>query len=223
MANQLHLINVNAKATAYGLGVTVAALDALVTQYSQSNPTPQGLNTFWQESNALVASASRTAMLEIDVCIRALERSLSVSERAFYFSHRNDDSTLEIAHAAIGAFLEQSRIAFVQRLRGIVAARAFGMRTQLGEPLIMDRAGRRRQFSEFAYLTVRQVLMNWLNNTKIAAMQAAGQTHFWVDDSEATVTAVYAVDKYPELVDELFHPRAPRIVGGPYVSTQSKL
>ncbi len=223
MANQLRLINSNAKSMAYGLGVTVGALEGLVTQYSQANPTAQGLNTFWQESEALVGQAHTTAMQDLDAAIRTLEQSLSVSERSFYFSHRNDDEMLRSAHEAIGAFLAQSRNAFVQRLRGIVAARAYGMSTKRVDPLIMDRAGRRRRFDEFAYLTVRQILMNWLNNTRIAYCNAAGYLQFWVQDDEAEVIAVYNVSHYPELVDELFHPRAQRIVGGANVPPESSL
>lgn len=226
MANvphQLHLINAHAKGAAFSLGVTVSALEALVGQYAQSNPTVQGLNIFWQESTALIGASQVTAMQDLDAAIRALEQSLSVSERAFYFSHSHDDTVLRSAHASIGAFLEQSRLAFVQRLRGLVAARAFGMRATRVDPLIMDRAGRRRQFSEFAYLTMRQILMNWLNNTKIAAVQDGGYDRFWVQDNEVEVVAVYDVVRYPELVDELFHPRAQRIVGGPYVPSESGL
>lgn len=220
MANALSTIESYAQSIARSLDILVYSLEGLFEVTVRDNPSLLGLRTFMVTSQSLSDEALDTVVLKLHEAIDVLKRSLSTSELDHFDSAFDIELFDGVAYDAFGAFFAQARTAYAKRLREFIMARASGTDTFNAEPKIMTRNGRRWNFSDFAYVASRGLLMDWYNGVKISHLSDQGIEQFTVFTTEPDAEyGPYKVSDYPELAPELFHPRAPRLVGGAYVST----
>ncbi len=222
MANPISIIDAQTADIAKSLDMVVAGFEGLFEKMARDNPTSQGLGQYWIMTTQMVAEATQVIILKINAAKSELITSLSVPEQFYLVQQHDSDYSDQTAYSAIGSFLDQSRVAFAKRLRNIIAAHAFGkiVGTSKVDVWIMDRSGRRWNFSEFAYLTTRQILIDWYNQVKIAYMVSVGYTEFKLDTIDPNfVDNVYQIADYPELAQSLFHPRTTKLVGSPNVQS----
>jgi hypothetical protein len=157
---------------------------------------------------------------KIDVTHNELEASLSDLERNYLAEHQSDVETSQDATDAFWGAFTQVRAAYAKRFRDIIAARAFGTDTFKADPKVMTRAGHRWNFTDYTYLTARKMLIDWYNTVKIGYIASVGMDKFMLDTEDPEFAdKVYDVEQYPDLVEELFHPRTTKLVGGAYVSS----
>lgn len=220
MRNPIEIIDRNAEAIARSLDIMVYSLEGLYEKAVRESPTTPGLAQFWANASLVSDQSVAMAMNMVAEAARELYASLSDSERVHYDTHTDSANEAEVAYESIGAFFAQAKVSYARRLREIVTARAFNTDTYTADPRIMTRTGRRWNFSEYAYLTVRQLLVDWYNNAKVSYMAASGFKQFTLlTDNPELIDSVYDVADYPQIAADLFHPRTTKLVGEPYVST----
>lgn len=220
MHNPIEIIDTNAAIIARSLDVMVYSLEGLYEKMARDNPTMHGVSEFWLLASKVADQAVANTLNQMSVAHESLYASLSDSERSHFDEQSDYANDVEIAQGAFGAFFTQAKIAYANRLRAIVAARAFNMDTYNADPKIMTRNGRRWNFSDYAYLTARQLMVDWYNGIKIDYLSNIGATEFTLltDDPEL-IYATYKVEDYPHIAADLFHPRTSKLVGSAYVST----
>ncbi|WEU67483.1 hypothetical protein [Xanthomonas phage JGB6] len=204
------------------LDIMVYSLGGLYEKIARDNPTPQGIREFLVYTRQISDQSVANAISGLRSGIEALRATLDESQalQRVRLIHSDDDSEelLGVAQEAFGAFFAQARVFYAKRLREIVSARAFGYDTYSQDPRIMVRNGASWNFSEYAYLTARQYLVSWYNETKIQDFAERGVEEFTLltDDPEL-IHSVYRVEDYPQYAEKLFHPRTTKLVGSEYV------
>lgn len=219
MHNPVHIIDEYAAKITRSLDIVVYSLEGLYEKTARDNPTNRGLGEFWLMSNAIIANGLTTAMNELTEAADALYASLSDSERAHYEAQHDSVFDHGVAYESFGALFTQAKLTYAKRLREVISARAFGIDTYNPNPKIMTRAGHQWNFSDYAYLNSRQLLVDWYNNAKIEYLSAIGAEEFglFTNDPELMYTS-YKVADYPEIAAKLFHPRTTKLVGDEYVA-----
>lgn len=225
MSNPIEIIDDNALSLARSLDIMVYSLDGLFEQTVRDNPNYLGLTQFWSQASEVsmenmsrVGDRLRDAMYE-------LRASLSDSERVRELD-RDDDIEVMLgeAYEAFGAFFAQAKLFYAKRLRQIVAAKAVGYDAYSDDPKIMLRNGQQWNFSDFAFLQTRQHLVNYYNDTKIRLYAEDGvEAYTLLTDDPELMYEVHRVEDYPDEAATMFHPRTTKLVGAPYVSTESEM
>ena len=225
MSNPIEIIDENALSLARSLDIMVYSLDGLFERTVRDNPTMLGVADFWARASDVslenmnrVSDRLRDAMLE-------LRASLSDSERVRELERDDDiDAVRGEAYEAFGAFFAQAKLAYAKRLRQIVAAKAMGYDAYSADPKIMLRNGQQWNFSDFAFLQTRQFLVNYYNDTKIRLYAEDGvEAYTLITDDPDLMYEVHRVEDYPDEAPTMFHPRTTKLVGAPYVSTESEM
>lgn len=220
MDKAIDVIDQTALEIARSLDIVVYAVDGLFEKYVRENPTTQGLGQFYRAAGQIMVQALDTTMTKMTAAYTSLERTLSASERIQF--EALDDSELRYGEAREsfwGAF-QQVRAQYVKRMREIIAAHAFGTDTFNANPKVMSRNGRRWNFSDYAYLTARRILIDRYNEAKISYIVSIGATGFYMDtNNEELAKQVFSVSNYPDIAAEFFHPRTSNLVGDAHVTT----
>lgn len=220
MHKPIHTIEAVAQEITRSLDIIVYAIDGLYEKTVRENLTPRGIGEFYRAAGSLMVTTLQAVLVKLSNGRTALEASLSDSERTFLNAYADSELQHHDAHEALWGVFQQVRATYMKRLREVAAARAFGTDTFNPEPRVMTRNGRRWNFSDYAYLTVRGMLVNWYNEAKIGYIASINGTEFVLDTEDPTLLdMVYKVEDYPVLSDVLFHPRTSKLVGGIYVST----
>lgn len=219
MANPLEIIDRHTAEITRSLDIVVYALEGLYEMTVRDQPNIRGLQNFWMQASDIVTRSTLNTANLLSDAEEELAASLSTPERVHAESLASDTFDVEIEYSAIGAFLEQAKVAFARRVREVIAAKVYGMDTYNADPHIMTRNGRRWNFTDYAYLMIRQILVNWYNEVKIDYLASQGVEEFTLltEDPDLFYTT-YRVDEYPNIAPELFHPRTTKLVGGANVS-----
>jgi hypothetical protein len=213
-------IETAAQSIARSLEIVVLAMDGLFETVLRDKPTVQGLRQFFAAAESVMQQSLDNVVTKLEVTYDELETSLSDSERNYLAEHDSHVETSQDASDAFWGAFTQVRAAYAKRFRDIIAARSFGTDTYKADPKVMTRAGHRWNFTDYTYLTARKMLVDWYNTVKIGYIASLGMDKFMLDsDDPEYADKVYDVDQYPDLVEELFHPRTSKLVGGAYVST----
>lgn len=225
MSNPIEIIDENALSLARSLDIMVYSLDGLFERAVRENPTYPGIAEFWSQASEVsldnmnrVSDRLRDAMFE-------LKASLSDSERDRVSDSYDDiDAMLGEAYEAFGAFFAQAKLFYAKRLRQIVAAKAVGYDAYSDDPKIMLRNGQQWNFSDFAFLQTRQLLVNYYNDTKIRLFaEDSVEAYTLITDDPDLMYEVHRVEDYPDEAASMFHPRTTKLVGAPYVSTEPEM
>lgn len=223
--NPIEIINQHSDAIARSLDIMVYSLEGLFEKTVRENPTMGGIREFWARASDVSAESIELAVNKLTAGIDDL-RDAVVDSKHVRVSYDDDDSAEYIgeAYEAFGAFFAQAKVFYAKRLRAVVVSKSVGFDSYSADPKIMLRNGQQWNFSQFAYLTTRQLLIDWHNNIKINSYAAAGVEEYSLltDDPELTY-AVFRVDEYADQSAQLFHPRTTKLVGAPYVSTESEV
>lgn len=193
------------------LEVAVYAMEGVADRHAQ-DLTPNGLRAYWAESGVLVDDTAALATQRMIEGRTDLEASLSDSERAFLDATDARDVFIQSAQESFGALLAHIRVTFAKRLREQIMVHVF----QGIKPTVMARDGRRLVFTDMLYLTTRQMLVEWYNQVKMGYIVSLGVKEFTLDPDDGVV---YKVSDYPDMSQDVFHPRTSTLVGGPNVST----
>lgn len=225
MSNPIEIIDENALALSRSLDIMVYSLDGLFEQTVREDLSYPGVAKFWSQASEVsvdnmnrVSDRLRDAMFE-------LRASLSDSELLRVRESDDDiESMLGEAYEAFGAFFAQAKLFYAKRLRQIVAAKAVGYDAYTPDPKIMLRNGHQWNFSDFAFLQTRQLLVNYYNDTKIRLFAEDGvEAYTLITDDPDLMYEVYQVEDYPDDAATMFHPRTTKLVGAPYVSTEPEM
>lgn len=223
--NPIEIIDRHSEAIARSLDIVVYSLDGLYEKTVRDNPSMQGIYQFLTLAGQVTNESVQRAVDQLQSATIELGSAVIDSKhvREQDLDADSDDTHGE-AYEAFGAFFTQAKLFYAKRLREVVVSKSYRFDTYSSDPRIMTRNGRRWNFSEYAYLTSRQLLVDWHNNTKIAAYAAAGVTEYTLmtDDPEL-MYGVYEVENYPEDAPTLFHPRTTKLVGAPNVSSEPEM
>lgn len=221
MVKPIEIIDTHAVAMTRSMDIVVYAMGGLYEQTARESPNSRGVQAFWVKSGEIAESAVNGVIARLRTGLVDLNSSLSASN-ALRTSMSDDDIDAACGEAqnALYALTLQARQSYAKRLREIASAQAFGYDTYQHDPRIMIRSGARWNFSDYAYLTIRQGLVSWYNNERIAAYAEQGVKGFTLltDDPELMYDH-YLVEDYPEVAEQLFHPRTTKLVGAPYVDS----
>jgi hypothetical protein len=208
----INIIDTYAQQISRALDIVVYSLEGLYEKTVRDMPNMLGLRNFWALTDGILASAMVGVMASLQNGTDALGASLSQSQRDFLAAHVDDALFYGAAYESIGAFLAQARVAYARRLREVIASRAFGVDTFNPNPKIMSRDGRKFDFSEAAYLTVRQTLMDWYNQSLVGYLVSVGSETFAIESNQDAMFDLYPLADYPLVAQELFHPRSDKVV-----------
>jgi hypothetical protein len=199
----------------------VYSIEGLYEKFARENPSMSGFRMFMQSSQAVRELALDSVMTSLDRITTGLKLYMSAPEQFFVSEHDDSESFRELAYRAIGSFLEQVIIACAKKFRAIISAKAFTFDTYTSNPkIVLGQSGRKWNFTEFAYLTVRQLLVDWYNQSKIAYIESIGVKEFTLDTQNIELIGqVYLIEDFPAITESLFHPRTTKLVGGPNVQT----
>ena len=223
MLNSIETIDEIANKIASTSDIVIFTFQGFYELIARTNPTQGGLSEFLVYSNQIVQGnlSDITSTLR-DGLHTLLERSLSDSERLHFYSVRDSLKVEETAYEAFGAVFVQAKIEYARSLRNVIGARVFGMDTYNPDPKIMSRNGKRWNFSEYVYLSARQMLIDWYNFVKISYIAEKGFKQFnLLTENKDLIDAVYEVEDYPEIAQTLFHPRTSKLVGQGVMDVQT--
>ena len=220
MHNPIDILDINAASIARSLDIMVLSTESLYEKFVREDPSVRGMKTFWFHANQVRLNAVDLAIEKLLDGRSALSESLSDSERVHV--ERNDDTETFnlVAREALNSFMSQVQTIYAKRFRDIIAARAFNTDTYNPNPKVITGSGRKWNFTDFAYITARQLLVDWYNTSKLSYLIDNGHEEFFLLTRDPELmTETYRVDEYPEIADKLFHPRTTKLIGGPNVST----
>lgn len=221
MVKPIEIINSHAAAMTRSMDIVVYAVGGLYEQVAHANPNARGVREFWVKSESIASHAVEGVVNQMRSALIALNSALS-DANALRASISSDDieAACGEAESALYALTMQARQSYAKRLREIASASAFGFDTYQHDPRIMIRSGAKWNFSDYAYLTIRQSLVSWYNNEKIAAYTEQGvKTYTLLSDDSDLMYDHYLVADYPDVAESLFHPRTTKLVGAPYVDS----
>lgn len=213
MHKPIDLIEAKTQALTGRVETVFYALGGLFAQYS-ANPNTRALRGFLVEAdNMLEAALEDSSVALVDAVEDVLKASLSAPELTFFETY--DDSAdyyLSARDALWGAF-QQVRMHYARALRAMIVANT-GQPNTLTLPKIMTRNGKKWEFREYTYLTVRSLLITDYNEVKIAYLKSIGATEFTVDTAKPELFyETFPISDYPNIAEKLFHPRSINLVG----------
>lgn len=225
MSNPIEIIDDNALSLARSLDIMVYSLDGLFEQTVRDNPTYPGIAKFWSQASEVSVDNMNRVSDRLRDAMYELRSSLSDSERVRVIDSNDDiEAMIGEAYEAFGAFFAQAKLFYAKRLRQIVAAKAVGYDAYTPDPKIMLRNGHQWNFSDFAFLQTRQLLVNYYNDTKIRLYaEDEVEAYTLISDDPDLMYDVHQVADYPDEANTMFHPRTTKLVGAPYVSTESEM
>ena len=198
--------------------ILLYTIEGLFERFIRTSPNLQGLHSFNAAADAVLANTMEIVLGKLSQGALSLEQSLSAPERDLFRQHDARDELHGDAQNAFWGAFQQIRIAYVKRMREMITVKALS--AGIPNAQVMNRAARRWNLSDFAYLTGRRLLMDRYNEAKIGNMVNNGYTRFIMDtENKDLINLDFAISEYPDIAKEYFHPRATNLVGEPYVST----
>jgi len=220
VSNPITILDEHSVAIARSLDIMILSTESLFEKFVREDPSLRGLKTFWSHASEIRERSVELVVSKMLTARNDLRASLSDSERLHSETHDDTEMFIHSVREAFRAFMSQVQTIYAKRFRDIAAARVFGSDTYNPDPRIVTGSGRKWNFTDYAFLTARQMLVDWYNTSKLDYLTENGYTEFTLYTlNPELMNEVYKVEDYPSIAEKLFHPRTTKLIGGPNVST----